>query len=169
MLVHFFISEFHDFYSIAEVIMMIIMMIIITTLHCSQSEIKFHFQFPSEYQISYLQAWFSAGPVELLCVPATLFFSTIDASACVCVCARVCVHVLGYSEIARSIFLSQMRIFPLPLSTSSIPCCFLFIPIFPFHHHIHTHIEAHRHTRKYMLHHILENNCIPRQNEQQTI
>lgn len=44
------------------------------------------------------------------------------------------------------IFISNENLPPLPLTTSSIPCFFLFIPVFPLHHctYTHTHVCLHR-------------------------
>lgn len=69
------------------------------------------------------------------------FFSTMDAVFSLSVRVPVCAHV-GCSEIAWSIFLSQMRICPPPLHTqpttptlhilkSLLIFCFVFITLFP--------------------------------------
>lgn len=67
------------------------------------------------------------GSDKLYC---PICFSSFPLMMFVCLCNE-CV-----SSVARSIFLSQMKVFPLPFCTLSIPCCFLSIPIFP---PVHTH------------------------------
>lgn len=78
---------------------------------------------------------------------ATVFFpSAVEVSSFpVCLCVSVCV---GCSEIARSIFLSQMRIFPLfPSPHLQFPASFSSSPFSHFitaRTHTHTHVCLHR-------------------------
>lgn len=73
---------------------------------------------------------------------------------------RVCVRmwVWDCSKIRSSVFLSQMRIFTLPFTTTSIPCCYFFIPLFNSLSvslslaHSHALVHAHRAAQEKELH-----------------